>query len=281
MPGTLYVVATPIGNLGDITLRAVETLRACPHVAAEDTRRARVLLQHLGIHTRPASLPAFDERGRADAVLAPVRAGEDLALVTDAGTPAISDPGGALVALAVTQGIAVVPIPGACAAVAAVSVSALPADRFAFLGFLPRKGGARRTLLETMRSLTLAMVLYESPHRIAETCADLAHAWGNRRAVVARELTKLHEELVRGTLTELAERLGQGAVKGEIVLVVEGAAESESEVPMTDEALRAEILRQLQGGQRSIKDVSSALAASLGRPRSELYALALELAGKR
>jgi len=281
MSGTLYVVATPIGNLGDLTARAGEILRAVQHVAAEDTRRARVLLEHLGISTRPTSLPAFDERGRADSVLAPVLAGEDLALITDAGTPAISDPGGALVARAVEQGIAVVPIPGACAAVAAVSVSALPADRFAFLGFLPRKGTGRARLLEQMRSLPLAMVLYESPHRIAETCADLVLVWGDRRAVVARELTKLHEELLRGRLSELAARLGGGEVKGEIVLVVEGAAELEETEPLSAEALETEIRRQLERGDRPIKEIAKQLAESLGRPRKEIYELALRLSGKR
>ncbi|MBS2032357.1 MAG: 16S rRNA (cytidine(1402)-2'-O)-methyltransferase [Deltaproteobacteria bacterium] len=279
MAGTLFVVATPIGNLGDITERAIEVLRAVPHVAAEDTRRARVLLDHLGVGTKPQSLPAFDERGRADSVLAPVVAGEDLALVTDAGTPAISDPGGALVARAVELGLNVVPIPGACAAVAAVSVAALPTDRFVFIGFLPRKGQGRARLLEQLRTLPMAVVLYESPHRIAETCADLAEVWGDRRAVVARELTKLHEELLRGTLSELASRLGQGEVKGEIVLVVEGAPEAAEEA-LTPEALEAEIRRQLAAGDKPIKEIARTLAEALGRPRKEIYELALKLAGK-
>jgi 16S rRNA (cytidine1402-2'-O)-methyltransferase len=280
MPGTLFVVATPIGNLGDLTARAAEVLRAVPHIAAEDTRHTRVLLDHLGVGTRPVSLPAFDERGRADAVLRPVVEGADLALVTDAGTPAISDPGGALVARAIELGIPVVPIPGACAAVAAVSASGLPADRFAFLGFLPRKGQGRAQLLEQVRTLPLALVLYESPHRIAETCADLAAVLGDRRALVARELTKLHEELLRGTLSALAERLGQGAVRGEIVLVVEGAAEVEAEV-LSDEALELEIRRQLAQGDRPIKEIAKQLAEALGRPKREIYELALKLSGKR
>jgi 16S rRNA (cytidine1402-2'-O)-methyltransferase len=281
MPGTLYVVATPIGNLGDITARAVEVLRAVPHIAAEDTRHSRVLLEKLGIGTRAVSLPAFDEKGRVDHVLAPVVEGADLALVTDAGTPAISDPGGALVARAVLLGIRVVPIPGACAAVAAVSASGLAADRFAFLGFLPRKGPPRARLLEQFRPLPVALVLYESPHRIAETCADLAAVWGDRRAVIARELTKLHEELLRGTLSELADRLGQGEVRGEIVLVVEGAEELAQEEPLTPEALEAEVRRQLALGDRPIKEVARQLSESLGVPRRELYALALRLSGKR
>lgn len=278
MSGTLYVVATPIGNLGDLTERAAEVLRRVPHVAAEDTRRARILLDHLGVQTRAQSLPAFDEKSRADSVLAPVLKGEDLALVTDAGTPAISDPGGALVARAVELGIDVIPIPGACAAVAAISASGLPADRFCFLGFLPRKGGGRARLLEQMRPLPVAMVLYESPNRVAETCADLAATWGDRRAIVARELTKLHEEILRGTLSELAKRLGQGEVLGEIVLVVEGAADVAEE--MTGEQLEAEIRRQLAAGSKPIKEIARELAEALGRPRREVYELALKLAGK-
>jgi 16S rRNA (cytidine1402-2'-O)-methyltransferase len=279
MPGALYVVATPIGNLGDITRRAEEVLRQVPHIAAEDTRRARILLDHLGIATRPVSLPAFDERGRAAAVLAPVEQGEDLALITDAGTPAISDPGSALVALAVERGIRVVPIPGACAAVAAVSASGLPADRFCFLGFLPRKGQGREQLLEQFKELPLAVVLYESPHRLKETLEDLARAWGDRPALVARELTKLHEELRRGPLSTLAAGLPE-EVKGEVVLVVEGAP-ARAEAPADPATLDQELARQLQASTKPIKEIDRQVAEALGLPRKQVYERALTLAGRK
>jgi 16S rRNA (cytidine1402-2'-O)-methyltransferase len=278
MPGTLYVVATPIGNLDDLTARAGAVLAKVSAIAAEDTRRARILLDRLGVGTRPTSLPAFDERGRADGLLEPVVAGADLALITDAGTPGISDPGGALVARAVELGITVIPIPGPCAAVTAISASGLAADRFCFLGFLPRKGGGREALLERMKEVPVARVIYESPHRLRETLLDLAEAWGDQRAVVARELTKLHEELIRGTLRTIAAGLPT-EVLGEVVIVVEGPIERpEAADP---QALDLELRRLLADGSRSIKDIARELAEQLGRPRKEIYARALELAGKK
>src|ERR687892_240981 len=204
MPGTVYLVATPIGNLGDLTVRARDVLSSVSFVACEDTRRSRVLLDHYGIHKEVVSLPAFAEGQRAGRILDRVESGEDCAVITDAGSPGISDPGEKLVA--------------------ALSASGLPTGRFHFLGFLPRKGSDRRALLEEIASLQATLVLYESPRRLGETLAELAQVLGDRRACVARELTKVHEEFVRGTLSELA-RAYQGAeVLGEIVLVVEGRA---------------------------------------------------------
>jgi 16S rRNA (cytidine1402-2'-O)-methyltransferase len=284
MSGTLYVVATPIGNLGDITFRAAEILKRVPHIAAEDTRRARILLDHLGIGTRPHSLPAFDERSRAQGLITLIVGGGDLALITDAGTPAISDPGSALVALAVEHHIPVVPLPGPCAAIAAVSASGLPADQFCFLGFLPRKGQGRERWLQRLTELPLAVVLYESPNRVHETLLDLAQAWGDRRAVMARELTKLHEELRRGTLRSLAESLANASepLRGEVVLVVEGAPERpESEDSADPATLDAELSRLLADGSRSIKELARELADQLGLPRKQVYARALELSGKK
>ena len=278
MPGTLYVVATPIGNLDDLTARAGAVLARVSAIAAEDTRRARILLDRIGVGTRPSSLPAFDERARADGLLDPVTEGADLALITDAGTPGISDPGGALVARAVERGITVVPIPGPCAAVTAVSASGLAADRFCFLGFLPRKGSGREVLLERMKEVPVAIVIYESPHRLRETLLDLAEVWGDRKAMVGRELTKLHEELLRGTLRTIAAGLPV-EVLGEVVVVVEGPVERKEELAAG--ALDLELTRLLTDGSRSIKDIARELAEQLGLPRKEIYARALELAGKK
>ncbi len=224
--GRLYVVATPIGNLGDFSPRAVEVLRACAVVAAEDTRRTGLLLQHFGIATPLLSLHEHNERARATQLTTRLQAGDRIALVSDAGTPAISDPGFDLVAAAVAAGIEVLSIPGPSALIAALSIAGLPTDRFCFEGFLPARGAARRTRLDALAAETRTLVFYESPHRIGETLAACAQSFGAaRRAVLARELTKLHETVYRGTLAELCERASSDAdlARGEIVLAVAGA----------------------------------------------------------
>src|SRR6266436_8187097 len=199
----LFVVATPIGNLGDITERAREVLASCDAVVAEDTRHSGNLLKHLGIQKALHSLPAFDETARVEPLVRRLREGESLALVTDAGTPAVSDPGAVLVRRAVEEGVQVIPVPGASAAIAAVSVSGFPEGRFHFAGFLPRKASDRARMLAELRELRAQLVFYESPQRLARTLAELQSALGDRPALVARELTKMHEELARGTLSEL------------------------------------------------------------------------------
>jgi 16S rRNA (cytidine1402-2'-O)-methyltransferase len=227
-PGTLFVVATPIGNRGDLTERARETLASVDLIAAEDTRHTGRLLAQLGIGTALLALHEHNEAARAEELVARLRQGARIALVSDAGTPLISDPGFRLVAAAAAAGVAVVPIPGACAAVAALSVAGLPTDRFVFEGFLPARAGARRTRLSALAAETRTLVFYEAPHRISETLADLAVAFGAARdAVLARELTKLHETVYRGSLGELAERAAADSnmARGEAVLVVAGAAE--------------------------------------------------------
>src|SRR5437868_1859589 len=186
MAGTLYLVATPIGNLGDISSRALDVLRRVAFVACEDTRHSRVLLEHFGLAPETVSLPAFAEGQRAGRILDRITAGEDCALITDAGSPGISDPGERLVAEALERGVSVVPLPGPTALIAALSASGLPTGRFHFLGFLPRKGPERRAMLEEVAQLTATLVLYESPRRLGETLADLLEAWGDRRACVAR-----------------------------------------------------------------------------------------------
>ncbi len=206
-PGTLFVVATPIGNLGDLTVRARETLAGADLIAAEDTRHTGQLLAQLGIRTPLLALHEHNEGARAGELVGRLRDGARIALVSDAGTPLISDPGYRLVAAAAEAGIAVVPVPGACAAVAALSVAGLATDRFVFEGFLPARAAARRARLAALAAETRTLVFYEAPHRVGETLADLAAAFGaSRRAVLGRELTKLHESVYRGAVGDLATR---------------------------------------------------------------------------
>lgn len=224
--GRLYVVATPIGNLGDLSPRARTVLSECAVVAAEDTRHTGNLLLHIGVKTPMVSLHDHNEKQRAPDLIARMRGGASVALVSDAGTPAISDPGYELVRAAAAEGIEVVAIPGACAAVAALSIGALPTDRFCFEGFLPARGAARRTRLEALAGELRTLVFYESPHRVVDMLEDCAQAFGAERpATLAREITKLHETTYRGSLGELVARAASDGdlARGEIVLVVGGA----------------------------------------------------------
>jgi 16S rRNA (cytidine1402-2'-O)-methyltransferase len=220
------VVATPIGNLGDLSSRARSTLETCALIAAEDTRHTGTLLKHLGVTTPLLSLHEHNEAQRTPELISRLRAGASIALVSDAGTPAISDPGFELVRAAAAAGIDVVAVPGPCAAVAALSIAAQPTDRFCFEGFLPARGSARRARLESLKLEPRTLVFYESPHRVAETLEDCAAAFGaERAATAAREITKLHETTYRGSLGELAAHAAADAdfARGEIVLVVAGA----------------------------------------------------------
>jgi 16S rRNA (cytidine1402-2'-O)-methyltransferase len=224
--GRLYVVATPIGNLGDLSPRARDTLRSCALIAAEDTRHTGALLKHFDIRTPLVSLHEHNEQQRVGGVVARLLEGAAVALVSDAGTPAISDPGFELVRAAAAAGIEVIAVPGPCAAVAALSIGGLPTDRFCFEGFLPARGAARRARLESLAEEPRSLVFYESPHRVADTLADCAAAFGaGRVATVAREISKLHETTYRGSLAELAARAAADGdfSRGEIVLIVAGA----------------------------------------------------------
>jgi len=266
----LFVVATPIGNLGDMTGRAREVLASCDAVVAEDTRHSGKLLEHFGIKKPLLSLPAFDEAARVAPILQRLRDGAALALVTDAGTPAISDPGGLLVRSAVREGIEVVPVPGASAAIAAVSVSGFAEGRFHFAGFLPRKASHRAEMLQELRPLRAQLVFYEAPQRLHETLLELHASLGERPALVARELTKLHEELARGTLSALAEHFA-GDVRGEVVIVVSGAPEEAAPDPRE---LEEEVRRRLALGEGP-KQIAEALSAR--HAKREVYQLALKL----
>jgi 16S rRNA (cytidine1402-2'-O)-methyltransferase len=270
----LYVVATPIGNMGDISARAREILAGAHAVAAEDTRRSGRLLRELGLERPLVSLHEHNERARVAELVARLRAGESLALISDAGTPLVSDPGYLLVAAAIEAGIPVTPVPGPSAAIAALSAAGLPCDRFCFEGFLPARAAARRRRLAELAAETRTLVIYEAPHRIAECLEDLAAACGDdRRACVAREITKRFETFYRGGLGELAARAKSEAdlARGECVVVVEGAPEPEPSVAKLDEIL-AVLLRHLP------PSAAAAAAASLtGLRRSDAYARALAL----
>lgn len=271
MPGTLYVVATPLGNLGDLSPRAAEVLRAVAAVAAEDTRRTRKLFAHMGAEPPELlSLPAFDERARVARVVERLAAGADVALCTDAGTPGVSDPGAALVAAAWAAGARVVPVPGPSAVVGALSASGFPADRFLFAGFLPRKGGARAEALRALAAAGVTVVLYEAGNRTAETLADLAAALGDREALVARELTKLHEELARGPLSALAARFS-GEVRGEVTLVVSGEGAAARADAAEAEPFEAELARRLAAGEAP-SAIAREVARARGLRRADVYA---------
>jgi 16S rRNA (cytidine1402-2'-O)-methyltransferase len=273
-PGILHVVATPIGNLEDITHRAVRVLSEADVVAAEDTRATGALLRHFGIRA-PKLISFFEgnEAVRAGELVAELEAGRDVALVSEAGTPGISDPGERLVRAAVAAGVRVEVVPGPVAAIAALVGSGLPAARFLFLGFPPRVAGARRELFGSLRHETATMLFYEAPDRVGATLADLAAALGDeRRVVLGRELTKRFEEQVRGCAGELAERYREAPPRGECTLVVEGAAAGASPEIDLEAALR-DLLRAGLGP----KDAAARLVVATGKPRRQLYQLALSL----
>ncbi len=273
MPGRLFVVATPIGNLNDLSPRAIETLRSVAVIACEDTRHTRILLEKFGIGTPTTSLPAFAEGQRAGAILDRLVGGADVALVTDAGTPAISDPGEKLVVEAVAAGVTVVPIPGPAAFVAALSAGGLPTGRFHFLGFLPRQVSEAKSMIDEVAQLSATLVLYESPRRLVETLRTLSEWLGPRRAVVARELTKLHEELARGTLTELADRYSAGEVLGEVVLLIEGRT---GDARWSEDEVKRALSAGLASGER-LKSLSTDVARRSGWSAQELYKIGLGL----
>src|SRR5437667_3751659 len=223
--GTLYLVATPIGNLEDITLRALRTLRECDVVAAEDTRHSGQLLKHFGISKPLLSYFQFNEAKRSEEILQHLARGEKVALITDAGTPGISDPGERVVKAALAGGYRVEAVPGACALVAALTASGLAADEFHFIGFLPHKSGQRRKQLERLKSIGGTLVLYESPYRIGKLLGELKEIFPERQVVLARELTKKFEEFLRGSPSELLAQLEKRTLKGEFVVLIEGAPE--------------------------------------------------------
>ena len=270
----LYVVATPIGNLEDITLRAVRVLKQADIIACEDTRQTQKLLNHYGISTPTTSYHEHNELTRAAELVKQAEEGRAIALVSDAGMPAISDPGYRLVSLAIRHGIPVIPIPGASAFVAALAASGLPTDSFRFSGFLPAKAGQRRELLEEIRDSPRTQIFYEAPHRLAETLRDVVEVLGPERpVVVAREVTKLHEEFIRGRAEDVLGRMGKSEVRGEITLLI-GKTEkiaATASTPSTSISVRARLAEIMRAQKLDEKAALKVLARERGISKSEAY----------
>ncbi len=280
--GTLYVVATPIGNLDDLSPRALRILRAVSCVACEDTRRTAKLLARYGVDTRTVSCHRFNERDRMEPIVERLRSGEDVALVSDGGTPCLSDPGSLLVSAAVAAGAVAVPVPGPFAAATLLSVAGFPADRFVFEGFLPHRAGERRRRLRALRGESRPVVLYEAPHRLRGTLDDLAAILGGRRLVLGREMTKIHESILRGSAAEVRAALGEAEVLGECTIVVAGEEGGDSATAPTGDDERNERVRKAWdsslrecGGKR--REGLRIAARRLGMRRPELFRLLQEI----
>lgn len=271
MSGTLYLCATPIGNLKDITLRCLETLQSADLILAEDTRQTRKLLSHYQIHSPLKSLHAHNEQSRISQILEWLAAGQQIALVSDAGLPLISDPGAELVRAVQEAGFGLSCLPGASAPATALLLSGIAPLPYVFLGFLPRQNKARKTLLNSWKARRETLVLFEAPHRLQETLADLIEILGPREAAVCRELTKLHEEIRRQPLDQLLSHFEQTAPRGEITLVISGAPESEAgQVEISSEALQ-QAYQDLEAQDLSRKDIFQQLQARYGLSRNQLY----------
>ncbi len=276
--GTLYLVATPIGNLEDITLRAIRVLREVSLIASEDTRTTRKLLAHYDIRGRMISYNEHNMKGRTPQILAALAEG-DVALVSEAGTPGVSDPGYELSVAAIDAGFPVVPIPGPAAVIAALSASGLPMRQFTFIGFLPRRSSERRKLFESLRAERGTLVAFESPRRVLASLEDMRTAWGERRVAVCRELTKLHEEVFRGTVSEAIEHFQEP--RGEITLVVEGATVGAQGLsPLRPEAEVRELLARLRAAGVKGRDAARQVAAETGWAQREVYRLWTETGAK-
>lgn len=274
--GKLFVCATPIGNLGDITLRAIEVLKSVDLIAAEDTRITLKLLNHYGIHKPLISYHQHSPPKRLEWLLQQLKEGKDIALVCNAGTPGVSDPGVPLIRKALQEGIRVVAVPGASAVTAAISVSGMDAQRFIFLGFLPRDRKERKELIEKVKPLPFTIVIYEAPHRLRESLTDLLEVLGDRGVTLCRELTKLHEEVTLTTLSALRRRYEKETPIGEFTLVIEGAREEKRAFNWDeiDEAIKS----ALKEG-KPVKEIAKEVASAFGAPRSEVYKRVLKLRG--
>jgi 16S rRNA (cytidine1402-2'-O)-methyltransferase len=273
MPGVLYVVATPIGNLEDTTLRALRVLKEADLIAAEDTRHTQKLLSHYDIRTPLTSYHEHNERTKAPALVERLLRGETIALVSDAGTPAISDPGYRLVVAAVAAGLRVTPVPGPAALTAALSAAALPTDRFIFEGFLPEKKKERRERLQALADETRTLVFYEAPHRLRDALDDIENILGDRTIAIAREISKIHEEFMRGRASEISARISDRDMRGEIVIVVHGSTGG----PVASEALLREEIRKLQASGARVKEIAELLGEKYAFPKKQIYRLALDL----
>lgn len=271
--GTLYLVATPIGNLEDLSPRAIRILREARLVAAEDTRRTRALLTHFDLHTPLTSYFEHNKLAKLDTILAELALG-DVALVSDAGTPAINDPGYELVRAALNAGHAVSPIPGPSAPIAALAASGLPTESFLYLGYLPRKRGERRETLAQVANLRHTLVFFETPHRLLESLEDLESTLGDREMCAAREISKVHEQFIRGRISQARAHFTEAEPRGEFVLVVSGQAAAGNSA-WERETLLAAIQKEKKAGKKA-REIAAALAAPSGWPKREIYALTLE-----
>jgi len=272
--GNLYLVATPIGNLKDITKRAAEVLASVDAVAAEDTRHSVNLLNSLGIKNTLISFHEHSKKDKFEKLIALLEDGKDLALISDAGTPLVSDPGAELVQMAAERGIKVIPVPGACAPISALIVSGLYNGRFVFEGFLPRDGADRRRALEAIKNEERTVVLLESPHRLKDTLAQFQSEFGGeRKAAVCRELTKIYEEIIRGPLCEVAEKINEREIKGEIVIVLEGAIKTVAEI--SDEEILRKLEECIKNGQTKKEAVAFA-TAFFHEPKNRVYKIMIK-----
>jgi 16S rRNA (cytidine1402-2'-O)-methyltransferase len=271
MSGVLYVVATPIGNLEDLSFRAVRVLKEVDLIAAEDTRHTKILLAHYGINTPLTSYHEHNERAKSRYLVERLIRGENVALVSDAGTPAISDPGYRLVVEAIQAGIQVTPVPGASALTAVLSASGLPTDRFIFEGFLPAKKNERRRRLRALRAEVRTLIFYESPHRLKESLQDSLEVLGDREVVLAREISKIHEEFLRGPLSHVIREIVPREIMGETTLLVRGA---EKTAAPSEDRLREEI-RELQAAGVRVKEIAQLLGARHGYSKKAIYRMAM------
>ncbi|MDL1958460.1 MAG: 16S rRNA (cytidine(1402)-2'-O)-methyltransferase [Deltaproteobacteria bacterium] len=279
--GALYIVGTPIGNLKDISIRAKEVLGQVSLVAAEDTRSTRKLLAHLGVKAGLLSCHKHNERTSAKKVITLLEKGKDVALVSEAGTPALSDPGASLVKLVRESGFGVIPVPGASAVIAALSVAGMPAGSFFFAGFLPHKQAERRKTLEQLAEIPHTIVLFEAPHRLPDTLEDILGILGDRQMVMARELTKVHETVISGPVSGIIEQVSKGSVRGEITLVIEGAEEIRHGRSCHDPEAVGKVLQHLISGKSvSVRDSVDLLVRLTGMTKSQVYPLALEIKQK-
>lgn len=273
-PGKLYLVSTPIGNLEDITLRALRVLKEVDLIAAEDTRHTRKLLTHYDIHKPLISYHEHNQKEREEFLLQEIKKGKNIALVTDAGTPGISDPGENLVRRFLKESIQVIPIPGPSALTAALSISGLPTKSFVFYGFLPRKDGARREMLSSLKDRPETLVFFESPKRLKDFLQDALQTLGDREAVVAREMTKVFEEVYRGKISEIIKALADKEIKGEVTLVLAGSPQTlKGDLSL----LTSRIEEYLKAGPLSLKEIAKQISCALRIPKGEVYKKILEI----
>jgi len=273
--GILYMVATPIGNLEDITVRALRVLKEVDLIAAEDTRHSRILLSAYGIRTPLVSLHEHNERERSALIVSKIESGISVAYVSDAGTPCVSDPGYHLAAAALENGIRVVPVPGPSAVIAALSVCGFPADQFLFYGFLPPKSNRRRRFLESIKDEEQTLIFYESPARIADAMQEIHEVLGDRQVVVARELTKMFEEIRRGRVSVIAAEISGSKARGEFTIIIRGA--SREPVSITDDEIQERLLRLRKGKSMSVRDAVADVVRQTGLPRKRVYDMALKI----